>query len=56
MAECPNAAQHCEGPTGYLNWHAWAERKHRTHRQERCPGCGLWKLWRSRKTGRLARG
>lgn len=32
-------------PTGYLQWHAWAERKAIAHRQLKCAKCGLWHLW-----------
>ena len=42
MEECPNRAEHTEGPTGYVQWHAWAERMAKTHVQSKCPGCGLW--------------
>jgi hypothetical protein len=37
--------KHAPAPTGYLEWHAWADKKATTHRQRRCPGCGLWKVW-----------
>lgn len=47
MAEqtCPNGANHTKEPSGYLQWHEWAEHKSRTHRQRRCPGCRLYKIW-----------
>lgn len=45
-SECPNAAEHVDGPSGYLAWHAWAARMARTgHAQRKCPGCGLYKIW-----------
>lgn len=37
--------KHTKCPEGYLEWHAWAERKAKTHRAVMCPGCGLWKIW-----------
>lgn len=37
--------EHTPEPTGYLQWHAWAEEKAKTHIQERCPVCGLWAIW-----------
>lgn len=49
---CTQEGLHTRAPVGYLAWHEWAERKAKTHDQERCPGCGLFKVWRSRKTGR----
>ena len=42
---CPQAHLHTPTPSGYLQWHAWAETKSKTHQQERCPGCGLWAIW-----------
>lgn len=33
-------------PTGYLAWHAWAERKSRRHYQVKCPKCGLLHIWK----------
>lgn len=32
-------------PIGYIDWHAWAERKKKTHKQQQCPDCGLWHVW-----------
>lgn len=44
---CRNGAAHWQGPepSGYRNWHEWAERMATTHVQQRCPGCGLWVIW-----------
>jgi len=42
---CPNAENHTEEPEGYLQWHAWADRKSKTHRQIKCWGCGLYAIW-----------
>lgn len=31
-------------PTGYLQWHAWAEVQHKAGlRQKQCGRCGLWR-------------
>jgi len=38
-------AAHTPQPTGYLEWHEWADKKAKTHRQVRCPGCGLFQIW-----------
>jgi len=35
---------HPKEPSGYIGWHAWAEKHGKTHRQHQCPDCGLW-LW-----------
>lgn len=43
--ECPRADLHTPAPTGYADWHLWAENKSKTHRQKRCPGCQLLKIW-----------
>lgn len=52
---CPELKHHVKGePEGYLQWHAWAEKKIKTHKQSRCPGCGLYVIWTSKKTGKLA--
>jgi len=40
-AEC----QHTPQPTGYREWHAWAQQMSKTHTQVRCPNCGLWAIW-----------
>jgi ribosomal protein S14 len=53
-AQIAGTCRHCgrkgryypASPAGYLQWHAWAERKSRTHHQERCPGCGRFSIWR----------
>jgi hypothetical protein len=47
--ECPRAELHTKCPEGYLEWHAWAERKSKTHTPKRCPGCGLYAIWVPRK-------
>jgi hypothetical protein len=39
------ACRHTKAPEGYLQWHAWAEKKSKTHKQKKCPGCGLWAIW-----------
>ena len=41
----PVACRHAKAPEGYLQWHAWAEKKSKTHKQKKCPGCGLWAIW-----------
>ena len=46
---CSLASKHTKCPEGYLEWHAWANRKSRTHRTERCPGCGLYMIWVKKK-------
>lgn len=47
---CPQRHRHTRCPEGYLDWHAWAERKARTHAQQQCPGCGRWAIWRKRRS------
>lgn len=44
MSEC----RHTKQPTGYLDWHAWAEEMAKTHEQSKCPTCGLWAIWTKR--------
>jgi hypothetical protein len=48
-AGCPNVGLHEPCPTGYGDWHEWAEEKAKTHRQRRCAGCGLFQIWVPRK-------
>lgn len=43
--ECPNAAEHTEAPSGYLDYQAWATAMEKTHRQRKCAGCNLWAIW-----------
>lgn len=45
----PTSRLHTPSPTGYLQWHAWAEKKAKTHRQKRCPTCGLFAVWVPKK-------
>jgi hypothetical protein len=42
---CPQRDLHTEGPSGYVQWHDWAERMERTHYQCMCPGCGRYLIW-----------
>lgn len=41
--------KHTPAPKGYLQWHAWAEKKAKTHVQEKCPYCGLWAIWKPKR-------
>ncbi len=43
--DCPDIEQHTACPTGYLQWHDWAEKMSRTHRSTRCPTCGFYAVW-----------
>lgn len=47
--ECPEVKKHSKEPEGYLQWHAWAEKKIKTHRQVRCKVCKLLVIWVPRK-------
>jgi len=43
---CPDTKKlHSKEPSGYLQWHEWAEKKAKTHEQTRCPTCGYWVVW-----------
>ena len=45
-AECPQTTDaHVEGPSGYVQWHHWADRMGRTHKQRRCRDCGFYSVW-----------
>lgn len=50
---CPHFEDHTESPSGYLQWHAWAEKMARTHRQVKCGGCGKWSIWIPKRTTAL---
>jgi ribosomal protein L37AE/L43A len=43
-----STCKHTPCPSGYVNWHMWAEQKDKTHDQHRCPACGRWRVWRKR--------
>ena len=45
MTGATSCDDHTYGPTGYAEWHEWAERKSTTHTQQRCRGCRLWLIW-----------
>ena len=36
-------------PKGYLEWHAWAEKKSKKFKQKKCKKCLLWHLWERKK-------
>ena len=55
MSENVKRCQHTPCPSGYIQWHNWAEKKMRTHKQERCPGCGRWSIWKPKKGESRAR-
>ena len=45
--------KHTKCPTGYIEWHHWAEKKSKTHKQIKCGGCGLYAVWVNRGEGEL---
>lgn len=40
---------HTPCPSGYCEWHEWAEQMLKTHECQQCPKCGLWAVWVPRK-------
>lgn len=48
---CRYASRHTKCPSGYIDWHEWAEKKSRRHKQTICPGCKRFKIWVRRKKG-----
>ena len=42
-------SKHTPCPSGYVEWHEWAEKKSKTHKQKRCAGCGLYSIWVKKK-------
>ena len=47
MSQCDKHAPN--QPTGYVQWHKWAEKMTKTHEQIRCPDCGLFMIWVKKK-------
>lgn len=45
VAICSDTNYHTPQPSGYIEWHDWAERMTKTHVQKQCPTCGLWSWW-----------
>lgn len=44
---CPNAANHTQQPSGYVDWNRDCEaREARGEVQTQCPACGLWVIWK----------
>lgn len=43
--DCPRKDKHTPCPTGYLEWHIWAEKMSRNHTPVRCDVCGLLSIW-----------
>ncbi len=46
---CSNFEDHTPCPTGYLDWHSWAEQMSKTHKQRKCCGCGRYAIWEPKK-------
>jgi hypothetical protein len=42
MSTC---AEHTYGPSGYPDWHEWAEEMSKTHVQQKCGTCGCYLIW-----------
>lgn len=47
--ECENMTKHTPCPSGYVDWHNWAEKKSKTHKQIRCPVCDTLAIWVPKK-------
>lgn len=46
IEDCPNIAKHTKCPTGYNQWHAWAEELYKKGwRQKTCKVCGFYAIW-----------
>lgn len=43
--DCPDVRKHTKTPSGYIQFHEWAEKKSKTHKQIKCPTCGFWAIW-----------
>ena len=43
-----NCSQHTKNvrPVGYIQVHAWAEKKSKRHYQVQCDECGRWDIWK----------
>lgn len=44
-----DCSMHTKKPKGYIEWHAWAEKKSKTHEQVKCDECGLYSIWIKRE-------
>lgn len=42
--------KHTKCPEGYIQWHAWAEKKMKKHTCLRCPICGKFAIWKRSST------
>lgn len=49
MSECRLGLKHSKMPTGYLAWHAEAERRGKAGWKQRKCRCGLWAIWTAPK-------
>lgn len=45
MGDCPNVAQHIEGPSNYIGHFEWSQEMSKTHKVTRCPGCMRYVIW-----------
>lgn len=43
---CGNVHHHTPAPSGYANWHDWAEQMNLDgYKQVRCPQCDRYEIW-----------
>ncbi len=56
LKRCPSISQHTQAPTGYTNWHTWANDMKKGHYQTQCPDCKAWVIWEAKngKNDKLA--
>ena len=40
--------KHRKQPTGYVDWHEWADKMRKTHDQKWCDKCKRWAIWSKR--------
>ena len=45
MSDCPNAANHTEGPSNYFAAFEWRNEMSKTHKVSRCPDCLRFRIW-----------
>lgn len=43
--DCDHIEDHTACPSGYIQWHAWAEDMAKTHNNVKCAHCGFWAIW-----------
>lgn len=55
MDDCPNVANHTEGPGNYMAAFEWRREMSKTHKVSRCPDCLRFRIWTPKQAAESGR-